>query len=253
MRFLRSAIAAFSCFSAIPMPYISWDDDTMRFMMAMFPLVGIVIGCLLGLWWWVADACGFGLLLRAVGLTLIPIIVSGGIHMDGFADVIDASASHADQVRRQEILKDPHAGAFAILGVCSYLLASVAFVSEVSSEHLLALCCVPVVSRCLSGLATVLLRPARTSGMYAAERGSADRYVSVIILVVFLMSAGAILCLRDLVVGVSMLVVAAAVLVAVKTYADRAFGGMSGDLAGFFLQVAELSMVVCIALVGKLV
>ena len=49
MRLLRSAIAAFSCFSAIPMPYMDLDDDTMRFMMALFPLVGIVIGCLLGL------------------------------------------------------------------------------------------------------------------------------------------------------------------------------------------------------------
>ena len=253
MRFLRSAIAAFSCFSAIPMPYLHWDDDTMRFMMAMFPLVGVVIGCFLGLWWRVADALGFGLLLRAVGLALVPIVVSGGIHMDGFADVIDASASHADQARRQEILKDPHAGAFAILGVSSYLLASVAFVSEVTADHLLALCCVPVVSRCLSGLATVLLRPARTTGMYAAERGSADRRVSVAILALCLMSVGVILCLCDLVVGLVMLVASAATLLAVRIYADRAFGGMSGDLAGFFLQVAELLMIVCIAIVGKLV
>lgn len=253
MKFLRSVIAAFSCFSAIPMPYISWDDDTMRFMMAAFPLVGVVIGCLLGLWWQVADVLGFGLLLRSVGLTLIPIVVSGGIHMDGFADVIDAHASHADQARRREILKDPHAGAFAIVGVCSYLLASVAFVSEVTAGHLLTLCCVPVVSRCLSGLATVLLRPARTSGMYAAERGSADRRVSVVILGVLLVSMGTLLCLCDPVVGLSMIAAAAVTLAVVKSYANRAFGGMSGDLAGFFLQVAELLMIVCIAIVGKLV
>ena len=96
------------------------------------------------------------------------------------------------------------------------------------------------------------LRAARPSGMYAAERGSADTHTVQVVLASLLVVASAPLFFSDPVVALSMLVASGITLVAVRRYAEAAFGGMSGDLAGFFLQVAELMMVVCIALVGRL-
>ena len=253
MNFFRSIAMAFACFSAIPMPQGEWNERNMRYMMAAFPLVGAFIGLLVWLWDALCGQLGFGTLLRAAGFTLIPLIVSGGIHMDGFADVIDAQSSHADPARKREILKDPHAGAFAVIGVACYLLAYFALASEVTPAHVLALACVPVISRIFSGLATLSFKASKPDGMLVQEREAASQNTVRIVLVLVLLAVAALLAWQDLVPGVACIVVAALTLGATKLFADRAFGGFSGDLAGFYLQVAELAMVAAIVLVGKVV
>lgn len=252
MSVLRSIVAAFSCFSSIPMPQVEWSDKNMRFMMAAFPLVGVVIGACVWLW---AQLCGtvdIGPVLKAAGFTLLPILLSGAIHLDGFGDVLDAASSHTDPERRREIMKDPHVGMFAAIGVACYLLAYFALASEVGA-HSVALACVPVVSRCCSGFATVSFAGSGHGGMLAAERESSSVQAVRVAVVVLLAATVAFLVWQDAAVGLSMVVVAVCVLVMVKLYADRQFGGMNGDIAGFFLQVAELAMLVAIVVVGKLV
>ena len=54
----------------------------------------------------------------AVILTVIPVFVTGGIHVDGLLDTSDALSSWQERTRRLEILKDSHAGAFAIITAC---------------------------------------------------------------------------------------------------------------------------------------
>ena len=245
---LRSLAMAFSCFSILPMPQLDWDEANMRYMMAAFPVVGVFIGVCVWLWSMLCDAMGFGMVLQAAGMTLLPVLLSGAIHLDGFADVIDAASSHADAARRRQILKDPHVGVFAVVGVCCYLLAYFACATEVRPAHILALACIPVVSRCLSGFATVSFAGSAKDGMLAAERASSS--AGVVRLVIGSMAAcvAALLVWQDALVGVAMLGVAVLALACVKWYADRAFGGMSGDMAGFFLQCAELAMLVVIVI-----
>ena len=55
---------------------------------------------------------------------LIPVLVTGGIHLDGLLDTADALSSWQTRERRLEILKDSHAGAFAIIVCCGYFLAA---------------------------------------------------------------------------------------------------------------------------------
>ena len=158
MSVLRAVVTAFAFFSAIPMPHVEWDEKNMRYMMAAFPLVGVVIGLLVLAWRAACDALGLGQLLWGAGFALIPLSVTGGIHMDGFADVTDARASHAEPARKREILKDPHSGAFAAMGVSGYLVAYLALATELDARGVALLACTPIVSRCLSGIATVTFR-----------------------------------------------------------------------------------------------
>ena len=253
MSFFRSISMAFACFSSIPMPQGEWNERNMRYMMAAFPLVGVCIGLLIWLWDALCGQMGFATVLRAAGFTLIPILVSGGIHLDGFADVVDAQSSHAEPARKHEILQDPHTGAFAIIGVACYLLAYFGLATEVSPTHILALACVPVVSRVFSGLATVSFKGSKQDGMLAKERDASSSGVVRAVLALLLLVVMALLAWQDLAVGSSCIVVAAVVLAITKLFADRAFGGFSGDLAGFYLQVAELAMVAAIVFVGKVV
>lgn len=81
-------------------------------------------------WLALCDALGFGALLRGAVGALLPILVTGGIHMDGFMDTSDALASWQSPEKRLEILKDSHVGAFAVLGCAGYLLLDAALLSE---------------------------------------------------------------------------------------------------------------------------
>ena len=254
MTVLRSLIMAFACFSRIPMPTVEWRPESMRFMLCFFPLIGAIIGGLICVWLALCDALAFGDLLRAGGVTLIPIVVTGGIHLDGFADVVDAQSSHASPERKREILKDPHAGAFAIIAVASYILAYFAFATELSHIWVVGglLVGMHMFSRVLSGIATSTFPKNEGRGMLAQFHDAAEKSAVVALLAELVVCI--VLCtVIAPIVGASMIIGGLACVGVLAWFARSQFGGMSGDLAGWFLQVAELVMLACLVVVGKLV
>ena len=106
MRILKSFIIAFSMYSQIPMPQFEWKEEDMKYMLCFFPLVGAVIGlCLYG---WEKLCMGMeinGVCRTLVG-TAIPLLLTGGIHVDGYMDTMDAFHSYQSRERKIEILKD---------------------------------------------------------------------------------------------------------------------------------------------------
>lgn len=106
MKCLESLIVAFSMYSKIPMPQITWTKENMKNTLCYFPLIGAVIGALLWLWYWLCGIAGFGVMLQAAVAVLIQVLVTGGIHLDGFLDTSDALSSWQTAERRLEILKD---------------------------------------------------------------------------------------------------------------------------------------------------
>ena len=254
MDLLRSLALAFSSFSKIPMPQVEWREENMRYMMCFFPFIGVAIGVVLAAWVWLSQAAGIGPVLFGAGIALLPIAVSGGIHLDGFCDVVDAQSSHAPAERKREILKDPHSGAFAAIVVAAYIVAYAAFASELVPTWQLAvmLGALHVASRCMSGIATVAFPTSASKGMLSMFHESARGKRILVALLVELAVACAVLgviCLPALAVPCAGLVCLALLL----PFAKSQFGGMSGDLAGFFLQVAELVMLIVLVVVLKVV
>jgi adenosylcobinamide-GDP ribazoletransferase len=250
MTLLRSFAMAFSCFSRIPMPHVEWKPESMRYMMCFFPFIGICIGLLAWLWCWLAGVLGFGKILVAAGIALIPIAITGGIHLDGFADCIDAQASHAEPTRKREILKDPHSGAFAVIGTVSYVLLYFAIATEFvpAWQAIVLLGCMHVISRASSSIATVAFPTATQDGMLASFHVSADKRPSLVFVIVLLCACAALMFFVQPAIAVIMLLGDLACLGALYLFARTQFGGMSGDLAGAFLQVAELVMFTCLVI-----
>ena len=251
---LQGLLLALSSFSKIPVPQIEWREENMRYMMCFFPVVGLVIGLVIGLWVWLSQAIGFGPTLFGAGLALIPIAVSGGIHMDGFCDVVDAQSSHAEPARKREILKDPHAGAFAAIGVAVYIVAYAAAASELVAGWRLVvlLAAMHIASRCMSGIATVMFPTSSSKGMLSMFHESARGKRILIVLVVELAVCGVVMAVTY-VPAIFVLLVGLVCLGLLFPFAQSQFGGMSGDLAGFFLQVAELAMIVALVVISKVV
>ena len=88
-----SCVIAFSTYSRIPMPQVEWNEKNMRHTLAFFPLVGAAVGLI----FWLVDVIGYqlglGMVLRSALLTAVPVVVTGGIHLDGYCDTVDALAS----------------------------------------------------------------------------------------------------------------------------------------------------------------
>jgi adenosylcobinamide-GDP ribazoletransferase len=249
---------AFAMFSKIPMGRPEWSERSLRYMLMAFPLVGIVIGAASFAWLRASDALALPDTLRALGMTLLPLALTGGIHLDGLCDTCDALGSNAPPERRREILKDPRAGAFGVIGVAAYLLAYFAialeFPRDIYSE--LLLCLGFVCSRIYSALGVLTLPTAKDGTVKQFSAAANRRSVAVMygwLLVTYLFTTFLSVWTRPLMIANILranvfFLAPTFVYMHLKITAKRKFGGMSGDLAGWFLQLAELLQLAALVL-----
>ena len=115
MTTLRALVIAFSMYSQIPMPQFTWQDKEMKYAFCFFPWVGAAIGGITMFWWWFCGKFSVGNVAFAMIGTAIPLAVTGGFHVDGFMDTMDAFHSYQPREKKLEILKDSHIGAFSVI------------------------------------------------------------------------------------------------------------------------------------------
>ena len=170
---LQTIAVAFAMFSALPVPQFAWNQKNMRYAMCAFPLIGVVIGGL----WCLCGALPLPMPAKAAGFCLIPVWVTGGIHLDGYADTCDALSSYGDREKKLEILKDPRCGAFAVIRLCSYFAAYLALCACVDFTPRVGLCwtLALVLERALSGLAVASFPMAKNTGLAHTFATAADR------------------------------------------------------------------------------
>ena len=252
MRVIRSLFIAFSTYSRIPVPQVAWSEENRKYSMCFFPWIGAVIGLLMWGWLRLCGALSIGSVLKGAVGALLPILVTGGIHMDGFMDTSDALASWQSRERRLEILKDSHVGAFAVLGCAGYLLLHAAVLSEATAASGAMLACVFVLSRALSAWAMAAFKSARPSGMLDAFARAAHRRLVTVSCAVYAVLCAAVWAVCGGWLALACLLAAALCVGYYRHMAYKQFGGVTGDLAGWFLQVTELALTTVIVLGGKL-
>lgn len=251
MKYINACIIAFSMYSKIPMPRAEWSKENMKYAMCFFPWVGVVIGaCFYG---WGSNAGKFpvGNNLYAVILTIIPVVITGGIHLDGLLDTADALSSYQSKERRLEILKDPHTGAFAIITCVIYFLTYFGFSSELTSEGFGVVAAGFFFSRCLSGISVTSFPCAKDSGLAATFANGADRKRARLILIAEGILAAAFMLWLNIPLGMVVIIVSMLTFLWYRRMSVEKFGGITGDLAGFFLQICELLILISVVGVQK--
>lgn len=235
------------------MPQIHWTKERMKYTMCFFPLIGVLIGAAVAGFVFLSEKLGAGEIFTALVGTALPLVITGGIHMDGFLDTTDARRSFLPRERKLEILKDPHAGAFAIAGCGVYLLFYAAAFSELSPEAFPGIAGVFVMSRALSGYSVVTFPKAKKDGLVTAFAKGASQAPTAVSGILLCWLAGGffwILLTGGLVMALVAGAGAAAAFLWYRRMALQEFGGITGDLAGYFLQMAELFMIGAAALAG---
>ena len=249
MRVISSLVIAFATYSRLPMPRVDWTEENRRYALCFFPLVGAAVGGAMILWLWLCRLLQLGGFLQGAFAAALPLLITGGIHMDGFLDTCDALASWQEPKRRLEILKDSHIGAFAALWCGVYLLMLAGLLSECAWTSAPALLACFILSRAMSAFFSITLPQARPGGMLDGfSSTAAGKAVKICCGLWALLAAILLVCFKGI------FALPAALLTAL--YAKRGmlkyFGGITGDLAGWFLQLTELCCIAGIVLGGRI-
>jgi adenosylcobinamide-GDP ribazoletransferase len=246
-RCLKALMMCLSMFCAIPCPYREWDEDARPLTTLFLPLVGVVIGGL----WTLAAYClrllHWPALIGGAALCAVPFLLTGGIHLDGYMDVVDAVRSCRNPDERRRILKDPHVGSFAVLFTVLFMMVQFALLASARDDsNIFSLILIAVVSRCMAALFVTVLRPISESE-YAGAYRKGVKHSHIIVLLIQLAAATACGFIFLGKYGFTALAVIAGCLLSVFR-AYRSLDGMSGDIAGYALVIGELCGIAVYAL-----
>lgn len=225
---------AFAFLTVLPVGYPAGGQPGRMF--AFAPLVGLCIGAAVAA---VASIASLPGDLKAFLALLAWAALTGGLHLDGFGDACDGLLATTAPERRLEIMKDPRAGSWAVVGLTLLLLGKWSALRGIDAPLLLML--PPVVGRWAMTLAAWAFPYARTSGVggYFREGLGAAQVAAATL------TAGAGTVVLAGAPGLAILVAALAVVIAVGRWAAaRLGGGLTGDVYGALCELTELACLI---------
>lgn len=259
MKIFKSMIMAFSLYSKIPMPQISWNEDSAEHAITFLPLIGIVTGAVSYLMLRITQIYELPSLFITMMLTLIPLLITGGFHLDGFMDVQDAMHSYQLREKKLEIMKDPHIGAFAVISAGALLIIWTGFLYLLVSESfekgdnsfLIIFCISFALSRALCAFTSICSPKAKKDGMLNMETKK-SRTSDLIFLILCALAALAFMLVMNVTASVLMIVVTLLHLLWYTRLCKSYFGGVTGDTAGFFVVTSETATLILLGLCSVL-
>lgn len=248
-KFFRSIAVAFSIYSRIPMPSFVWDSDDMKYDILFFPWVGACIGLVMFGWYRLCTVFNIGILPQSLIFIAIPLVITGGFHLDGFMDTEDALRSYKDKDEKLRIMADPHIGAFSIIALTIYMLFLLAAFSiiQVKESYYMVFASFFLV-RCFSAFSVLTMKSAKENGMLKSTKKASNKSINITFIVFQAMIFATVLMVLSFYRAFIMLLVLVLRYIIYNYRASKHFDGTTGDLAGHFLCMAELDVVVVMAI-----
>ncbi|MDZ5711194.1 adenosylcobinamide-GDP ribazoletransferase [Jeotgalibacillus haloalkalitolerans] len=243
---LKGFLLAIQFFTVLPIRReIDMNQRTVNWMIGLLPLIGAIIGSVSISVEFTADHLfSVSPLITAFLICLTLIVLTGGLHLDGWTDVSDAYFSYRDVEKRHEILKDPRVGAFGVLSLIVLLASKFILLLDLAMQGVtdwLWLFWIPVLSRLMIAVLLVKAQLARQEGMaHYLKRYLTDRVllkagvVSLVLLIPLLFSPGLWPLLAVLLAGAVIFTFMNVI------FFKKAFGGISGDTLGASVEGGEL-------------
>ncbi|HCW53586.1 MAG TPA: adenosylcobinamide-GDP ribazoletransferase [Clostridium sp.] len=240
-KYYKSFIMALSMFTIIPTPYIEWDDEGVKNMMKFYPLVGLIIGGIWSVIYYFITLFNCSLILKSAIVMMVPFVITGMLHLDGFMDVCDAILSRRDKAEKLRILKDSTIGAFAVVSILMLFFIQFGCVYSILAKNIsvYVFLLLPVISRtlvCFFLVSIVTIKESSLGTYFKKGTGMADKVLMAIIFAIctvasyFILGYEGVLSALFITIGVSLSVYKCI----------REFGGISGDVSGCALVIGEL-------------
>ncbi len=213
--------------------------------MYIFPIVGIVIGLLIG-------SFGFGLsffldpLLVSLLVVASIVIITGIHHADGLADFADGLMVKGSKDRKLKAMKDLSTGSAGIVAIVLYLIGLVIAISLTSGFDLFKAI---LISEILAKFSMVLMASLGNS----ASLGSNSPFVKIMkdkkkLAIAFLIMIVPVILIGETT-GLVMFGVTVTLTIFLLVLSTRSFGGITGDVLGAtneFTRLASLMVFVSI-------
>jgi len=247
---IRIFFTAVMFFTRIPCPtFTDHNPEYLNRSSKYFTLIGILIGALCGLSFWLA-AQVFSTTLSILLSFVVSMLLTGAFHEDGLADVCDGFGGGWTKLKILDIMKDSRVGTFGLVGLGLALAIKFVSLSEIPINMMVA---VLISGHAISRLTSVsliytdeyaredLLSKAKP---LATKMSHLDYFIAVIFGLLPL------LLLRNLWVFLAIIP-----LVLVKLYFSKYFkkwiGGYTGDCLGAVQQIAEVVYYLSLILIFK--
>lgn len=204
--------------------------------MAYFPFVGLILGGIIAL----SNIMLLKILPASVVdalLIAVLIILTRGLHIDGFVDTIDGLAGGKTKEDILHIMRDHRVGALGVVGVVMLIMVKyLSLNSAPTASKNFILIAMPMMSRWLQVPFTNLLPYARQDGMGKAftegvrgrESGIATIFTTVVLIFLFKFNAILIMGLMGIVTYL------------IGLYFKKILGGITGDVIGAVSEVNEV-------------
>lgn len=237
----------------VPRRFTGGVEDLSR-TTAFFPVVGIIIGLILvGAYWLLIHILPRGVVSGI--LVVLGIVLSGGVHLEGFADTCDGIGGQKDQQARLRVMQDSRSGAFAIIGIAALLLVKYGTLYSLPHGAMMAaLLVTPVVSRWTMVYAIFAYPYARPSGMgkimkegLGRGRFAAATAITTGAAIGFSGWAGVPLFYLA---GPLVMIGTWLVILVMAAYLKRKLSGLTGDTYGAINEVAEVSALIMVLLLA---
>jgi adenosylcobinamide-GDP ribazoletransferase len=234
------AFAAALQFLTISPPLVRrpFKDAELVASVAFFPLVGLLLGGLLaafsaGLRWLLPVEVAAILVLSAW------VVLTGGLHIDGFLDSCDALFGGRTPEERLKILRDERVGAFAVAGGILLLMLKVAALARLEDpgSALLVAC---VLGRWLICLAILLFPYGRAQGLGRTMKDHAGRRQGLPATLIAVLAIGVIAPIWGSLATIAALLVAAWA----ARFTLRRLPGLTGDSYGAICELGEAVVLV---------
>lgn len=258
MKIIRQLLAAFSMYTRIPMPHFELKDEETSGVIMFLPLIGAIVGGLDFIVIRILSKQPVNVSFKALIAIGVPLIITGGFHVDGFMDTVDALRSYRSKEEKLEIMKDPHVGAFAITGLATAgLFAAAAFGTVIHLEMtkeiplFIEAAGIFVISRSLAALTSLMMKKAKEDGMLNAETKDAGTGCAVFVMIQLI----AVCILMTLLNPVYALVIMGTFALFTVFYVivvNKNFGGVTGDTAGFYITLGE-TVAICALAIAALI
>jgi adenosylcobinamide-GDP ribazoletransferase len=215
-----------------------WPSGALAASVPMFPLVGALIGAAGALVFAGGIWLGLPPMLAALLAVAAQIMLTGGLHEDGLADVADGFGGGRTPDDKLKIMRDSRLGSFGALALVLALLARIGALAALADPRLgtAVLIAAAAASRAALPVIMAALPPAREDGLGAGAgrphplRAAAGVAIAVLLALALLSPA----------MEASGLIAVACGALLIAALARRQIGGHTGDVLGAAQQLCEI-------------
>ena len=227
--------------------------ENKKYMLLILPLIGVVIGVIMYAFCMICMKFGFGQSFFALVGAVIPILITGGVNIAGFMKTTDALWNAHSVEKRLEMIKDVHAGIYAVIAaVAYYMLYAGGLVMIWKDKQLLLLGIGYVISGTLGGMAVVWFPEKKSKESSYAFASKSEKQVFRIFLSLILVLCFGTCIMFSTIMGLLEALLCMWIWTFYYYMSKKCFGGITAELTGFFIALCELAVVLFVGIFGRI-